>query len=315
MDWARKFELVSVIVVALLSPLIAGAGIWYSNNQIREQLKISSEGQITDRYNKAVENLGDDAVDVRLGGIYALQRIMEDSPRDHPTIANVLTTYIRTHTTKPHKKPEEGDEGGVGADVAAALTILAHRDQTHDGTFTLDLRHTHLPNIELPPLSDSHFAHLNDANLEGANLNGADLTNADLFGADLAGANLNHADLFGADLFGAFLNGADLTNANLTGADLTGAHLDDANLNGANLNGANLNHADLTNADLNHADLTNANLEGANLEGANLEGANLTDAWNLTVQQLLSARINQSTKLPARLAKDPAIKAHISDNE
>ena len=35
----------------------------------------------------------------------------------------------------------------------------------------------------------------------------------------------------------------------------------------------------------------------------------------LTAHELLSAYIDQSTKLPARLAKDPAIKARIADSE
>jgi hypothetical protein len=91
LDWARRIELGAVVLGLLLSSFIAAAGIWYSNNQVRDQLKISSrelsvaqEGQITDRYTKAVENLGEDAIDVRLGGVYALQRIMEDSPTRPP---------------------------------------------------------------------------------------------------------------------------------------------------------------------------------------------------------------------------------------
>lgn len=49
-------------------------------------------------------NLGEDKTEVRLVGIYALQRVMQDSRRDHPTIANVLATYIRTHAAKPRRR-------------------------------------------------------------------------------------------------------------------------------------------------------------------------------------------------------------------
>jgi hypothetical protein len=52
--------------------------------------RLTQQGQITDRYSKAVEQLGDDKLDVRLGGIYALERIAIDSRRDHPTIVAVL---------------------------------------------------------------------------------------------------------------------------------------------------------------------------------------------------------------------------------
>ncbi|MGX1887026.1 hypothetical protein [Streptomyces sp. NPDC055287] len=114
MDWARRIELGAVVLGVLFSTLVSAAAIWYSNNQVREQVKISSreldvaqEGQITDRYTKAVENLGNDSMDVRLGGIYALQRIMEDSVRDHPTTADVLTTFVRTHAKEPYGKAKD----------------------------------------------------------------------------------------------------------------------------------------------------------------------------------------------------------------
>ena len=52
---------------------------------------------MTDRYTKAIEQLGSDKLDVRIGGIYALERIARDSARDHPAVMEVLTTFIREH--------------------------------------------------------------------------------------------------------------------------------------------------------------------------------------------------------------------------
>jgi ABC-type Fe3+ transport system permease subunit len=48
------------------------------------QLGVTREGQITDRYTKAVDQLGSDHLDVRVGGIYALERIARDSPTIGP---------------------------------------------------------------------------------------------------------------------------------------------------------------------------------------------------------------------------------------
>ncbi|MER5987630.1 hypothetical protein [Streptomyces sp. NPDC001787] len=121
LDWARRIELFTVVVAAV----VAVVGLWYSNvqtrqanEQARDDRALAKEGQITDRHTAAVGNLGEDQVDVRLGGVYALQRIMQDSHRDQPTIANVLATYVRTHTAKP---PAKGQD--VAADVHAALTL------------------------------------------------------------------------------------------------------------------------------------------------------------------------------------------------
>jgi hypothetical protein len=53
-------------------------------------------GQITDRFTKAIDQLGDpDKLHVRVGGIYALERIARDSPDDHQTIMEVLATFLR----------------------------------------------------------------------------------------------------------------------------------------------------------------------------------------------------------------------------
>ncbi|MGY3676455.1 pentapeptide repeat-containing protein [Streptomyces sp. TE33382] len=226
MDWARRIELFTVVVAAV----VAVVGLWYSNvqtrqanEQARDDRALAKEGQITDRYTAAVGNLGEDKVDVRLGGVYALQRIMQDSRRDHPTIANVLATYIRTHTAKP---PAKGQD--IPADVHAALTVLATRDTTRDGTFLFDLHGTKLPNVTLA-LGGFEGA-LDNADLSRADLHGTDVSSTDLRGADLSLADLRGADLHGADLRGADLSGADLRDADLHGADLSGADLRDAGL-------------------------------------------------------------------------------------
>jgi hypothetical protein len=60
-------------------------------------LETSREAQFADRYSQALEQLGSDNLDVRIGGIYALEGIALDSPRHHPTVMEVLTAFIREH--------------------------------------------------------------------------------------------------------------------------------------------------------------------------------------------------------------------------
>ena len=76
--------------------LAAGALVFTARN-----FTLSREGQVTDRYTKAVEQLGSDKLDVRIGGIYALERIARDSAKDHPTVMEVLTAFIRDHSREP----------------------------------------------------------------------------------------------------------------------------------------------------------------------------------------------------------------------
>src|SRR5664279_1158352 len=80
-------------LAGILAVMGAGVGLAYTARTYR----LSREGHLTDRYTKAVEQLGSNKIEVRLGGIYALERLMRDSPTDQPTIVEVLAAYIRQH--------------------------------------------------------------------------------------------------------------------------------------------------------------------------------------------------------------------------
>jgi hypothetical protein len=126
------------------------------------QTALDQQGQHTDRFTKAVDQLdraGPDHLQARLGGIYALERLARDSPRDHSTIVEVLTAFIRTTAPKPSPQPPTGAPAnpdancptkGVTADIQAALTVLGRRDQSHDDPTTrIDLRNICLRNADL----------------------------------------------------------------------------------------------------------------------------------------------------------------------
>jgi uncharacterized protein YjbI with pentapeptide repeats len=278
---------------------------------------------VRELYVEAVKLLNEpDNLGIRLGGIYALERIAVDSPADQRTVVEVLSAFVRTRSTDPALRPApptESPADGTAADVRAAVQVLARlpyrkgvpradltgADLTGpaglDGlTLTdADLRHV--------DLRDAHItnAQLDKANLTRARLDGANLTDAWLDGANLTNAlldkaNLTRARLDGANLTDAWLDGANLTNARLRKANLTNALLAEANLTRARLDGANLTRArlDRVNAWMDGANLTRARLDEANLTDARLDGANLTDAQGLTPEQVNGAIGDARTLLP-----------------
>ena len=245
--------------------LAAGALLFTARNFAlsRRTFELTEQGQVTDRFTKAIEQLGSDKLDVRIGGIYALERIARDSAKDQPTVMEVLTAFIREHSREPWPESDAGQpvqERLTRPDVQAAVTVVGRRDAEHDSLFW------HM---------DLAGADLTRAHLTGANLLHAHLTGAVLTGADLTVAGLAYAVLTGADLTGADLSDALLVDANLTGADLTRAVLTAAHLSDALLVDANLTRADLTRADLTDADLTRADLTGVGWP----EGAQVPDGW------------------------------------
>ena len=261
--------------------LLFGLYLTYRRITVTEEnVRLVEEGQITERFTRAVEQLGKTrteggqeipTLEIRLGGIYALERIAKDSPRDHWTVMEVLTAYVRENAKWNGAQAlgtagaESGEEDQIAqhdanlrsvarlipgeapwrraeerkprADVQAVLTVIGRRNTGGDDWGPLDLRDT-----------DLRGAELQGADLEGANLIGAHLEGADLFEARLEGANLKRAHLERALLIGAHLEGAWLMEAYLEGAALQGAHLEGALLIGVHLEGADLHDTDLRSA-------------------------------------------------------------------
>jgi hypothetical protein len=71
----------------------------YNNAQLA--LEVTREAQFADRYSRALEQIGSDNIDVRIGGIHALESTAITSPRHHPTVMEVLTAFVREHSRVP----------------------------------------------------------------------------------------------------------------------------------------------------------------------------------------------------------------------
>ncbi|MEU0414477.1 pentapeptide repeat-containing protein [Streptomyces griseorubiginosus] len=277
------------------------------------EVSVAEQGQLTSRFNDAITNLGSRSLDVRFGGIYALERIMQDSPRDQARIISVLSAYMRSHASVPAggfaKEPEDlalALKRRPATDVAAVMNVLARRPPGHDEGALLDWNRTDLRGLVLSPWSIKDIAAIpkggespsTRASFSYAVMEGADLRHALLAGVDMRSAFASEANIIGAT----FLR-VSLTNAQLDGADLSRAVLVETNLTGADLSSANLHETVLGSAPdapirtepsiLIHAVLWDADLTGASLEGTNLSGAILVDA-NLKGAFLAGAKLHSA---------------------
>ncbi len=81
--------------------LIVGAIVGVLNlRQTSRILELQRRGHVTERFSRAIEQLGQstpDKVDVRIGAIYALEQIARDSAELHWPIMEVLAAYLREH--------------------------------------------------------------------------------------------------------------------------------------------------------------------------------------------------------------------------
>ena len=203
------------------------------------QFQLNQEGHITDRFTHAIDQLGDEKLAVRVGGIAALGRIARDSAKDHEPVMESLAAFVRERSNELRQGQAANtadDIPHLGGDLQTAATILGHRPERRQRAESrrINLRGACLGRV-----------HLRKAHYEGMAL-----TNADFRRAQLTGIHLNHALLRGARFEKAMLEEAHLGGAFLVGADLRYARLaaadfDKAWLFGANFEGAQVNRAEL----------------------------------------------------------------------
>lgn len=235
------------------------------------QVQISREGQITERLTRAIDQIGNDKVDIRIGGIYALERLAKDSATDRLAIGEILAAFIRAHAPWPagyksHPEPHPT------SDVDDAIPWLRDRLPDVQSAVVVLGRHTR-------DRRDFRLA-VRRVDLRRTNFNRGTLINVDLSDANLASCwagrvrwescRFDNTDLRKSVLIHAILDRSDFTRAHLGEADLEGATLREANLSEASLRGTSLRNADLCDAKLTRADLRGADLTGARLAGAEL---------------------------------------------
>ncbi len=197
---SAAFDVVKVIISAfgVLATIFAGVGLFltYQNSQAERQL--NTERLVTDRFAKAVEQLGSQDIHVRVGAIYSVEHIAKDSPKDHWTVMEVLTAYVRDKSPLPKNWAETAPGKRqllphVATDVQSALTVIGRRETKNEPEKkNLDLSSINLCGVKLSGVNlnrtNSNRTNSNRADLSGANLNDANLSSADLSRADLRGA-------------------------------------------------------------------------------------------------------------------------------
>ena len=201
LDLKDKIEVIKLAVM-IISTFAAVIGAVY----VYRNFKINEKKLLTDRFSKAVEQLGTtNNRTVVLGGIYALSKIAQDSPEYHGLVMKVIASFIRGKVLEfaPSGATNPKDYPRVYPEIQEAINVIAQRDYTKD-----------LHN-EMLDLSGSVLfrANLNNANFKRVNLREANFGRTNLKGVDFSEANLEKAIFLEADLSQAILQRANLKEA------------------------------------------------------------------------------------------------------
>jgi hypothetical protein len=156
---AFALDVVKTVITALgsIATLFAGVGLFVNYLGSEKNLQLTQERLVTERFSKAIEQLGSGKDEVMLGGIYSLERIAKDSPKDRSTIMEVLSAFIRKNSPiimdkindKSSKKTLQNQP--VTITVQAALTVIGRRNQLDGKIYKdfIDLSRANLSNASL----------------------------------------------------------------------------------------------------------------------------------------------------------------------
>lgn len=272
-------------LIQLFGGAIFLAGLYFTAQAFR----LTREGHITDRYTGAIEQLGNTNVDVRIGGIFALERLARDSRTDCEAIVDVLATFIREHTRTGPRNPSTAQ---VEVDVQTALMVIGRRPHVDSEIRRLDFYHSGLNGAELQKgdFSDAmfYYSRLDDAHFSGAKLPGADLSFCMADYASFTKCSAQGAHFVNAKYTNSWFLSADLTHSDFSGCDLTNSDF-------------GRRYAEEGVPPFPPAILSGANFSKANLNGTNLRGVDLRSVRGLTRKQLAVAIVDENTLLPDEL--------------
>ena len=304
LQWIRRrqqaaFMSAGICIVLLLllfsgvTAAVAAVAAWIALIRHFAQTEADRHRRITESFSKAVEQLSSEKIEVRLGGIYALERISRESPTDYWPIMATLSAFVRERArwkdTGGGIPETHGDGYEVHWEVMEEFAEHTRR-RFHDRKITpwdfdsRSYKRSGRGRHRLPTDIEAILAVIRRRTESDRNRENQEGWRFDLSGADLRGASLQFIHLEGASLMGVHLEDTFLWGAYLQGASLLGCHLEGALLGGAHLEsallwGAYLEGASLTDARLDHSFLSKAHLEGTDLADAYLEGAILDGAF------------------------------------
>jgi len=266
-------------VAQTIGGLLVLGGLFFTWGQLsatRESISISQQVFLTDRYSKAIDQLGSNNPQIRLGGIFSLEKLASGSKEYISVVNKVLATYIRQKSKDTSTYAFE--------EIQAAVGIISFRETNRD--YLID---------------DDHGVNISNSLLKATNFDNARLAHAKMVNSIFTESTFTNADLSNVSGMEADFSKTNLTNSNLSQSNFYGGSFEQSIMKGSVIKNSNFQLVNLSEANLINCDLNGSDLSDANLYGTILYGTDLSKAKGITRNQIKVARINNSTKLPSYL--------------
>lgn len=155
----------------------------------QDQVRLAEKGQITDRFARAIEQLASEKLSVRLGAIFALERLVSDDSSLSGNVRDILAAFARTQSPAIDSKCASSTQVPA-VDVQAAVTAMIRSRALHEHA---DLSYTCLAGMSFTrsQISDLRFTR---SDLSGSIFEGG-VINASFAGSTLDNVRFTEAAL------------------------------------------------------------------------------------------------------------------------
>ncbi len=191
---------------------------------LEEQRRSNISREILDQYVKAVDQLKDDNIAVRLGGIYSLEKIMNSPAKEaieyHDTIIELMCAYIKDKRKIQYNVLKKVDVVNLEFDIIAILKIIDRRVNRNNEKCIIDLSNTNwiCADLELMNFNDINFnySHFNKASIRDACFNNVSLVGAKFEEAICWNSEFINCSFLNSNFSKSQFDDATITNAILT---------------------------------------------------------------------------------------------------
>lgn len=234
----------------------------------QRQADVSEQSHITDQISKAVEQLGTEKtidsseaqitvpnLEVRIGGLLALERILKSNPSEEKQVIEILKYYAENGIDE-RRKIDSSEVIPLRSDIVFAFKILNRVRSA-----------TSLQTLEPKGFDEGIFR------FQFCRLDNFQLVRGDLSNLGFHSSNFNNSSLFSCSFKRTNLSVCNFSGARFAASDLSGANLDSSNFSGAKfirttfsdeteMSSATFVGACFIECDLTQSDITQSQLDG-----------------------------------------------------
>ncbi|MCT4587774.1 MAG: pentapeptide repeat-containing protein [Carboxylicivirga sp.] len=207
--WITVFGVIGLII-----------NISINNNRLvnqQQQINLQSKSERNNRFQKAIELLGNLHESARIGGIQSLFHLGMEYPAEFKELVfNVLCSHIRTSTNNPTYKNIYSNK--PSNEIITLINILFKKREKNEFSF-------------------KEFK----ADLNGSYLQGLELRNAEINNANLEHVNFNSSSFYKTDFINSKFNRNDFSSSKLQKCDFSSSILSNVNLTFTHCNKVNFN--------------------------------------------------------------------------